>query len=524
MMLCFDFVNGRFIASRVLRQNAAFPTEMTEEQTKRPLVSMGIEGLDQILCGGLPAYRQYLVEGVPGTGKTTLALQFLLEGRRRGETCLYITLSETRAELLDVASSHGFNLDGIELYELEAAEARLKPEDEYTVFRPEEVELNETMEEIFSLVKRVEPSRVVFDSLSELRLLAREPLRYRRQILGLKQFFAGRNCTVLLLDDKSVTDADLQLQSISHGVLSLERSGQEYGASRRRLNVVKLRGAEFRDGYHDYVIRKGGLRVYPRLVASEHRKQHRSGAFSSGVQELDELLGGGLYAGTSTLLMGPAGTGKSTIAGAFLASAQSQGLSAVAYIFEETRQTYIERMKAIGLDLDSGASDGRTVIEQIDPAELSPGEFIDRIRNEVENRDARVVVIDSLNGYLNAMPNERFLMVQLHELLSYLAEMSVVSLIVAAQHGLVGQMQAPVDVSYLADMVILTRFFEVNSTVEKAISVVKNRKAKHEKTIRGFTIESGGLRIGKALSGLHGVLTGTPFWTGREQAVLEKSE
>jgi circadian clock protein KaiC len=377
-------------------------------------------------------------------------------------------------------------------------------------------------------VKRVQPARAVFDSLSELRLLARDPLRFRRQILGLKQFFAGRNCTILLLDDKTAADADLQLQSISHGVLSLERLGQEYGASRRRLNVVKLRGAEFRDGYHDYAIRKGGLEVYPRLVATdyrtERRTERRSGVFSSGVKQVDALLGGGIKAGTSTLIMGPAGSGKSTIAGTFLRSAQSQGLRSAAYIFEESRQTYLERMTAIGLDLDPGASDGRMLVEQIDPAELSPGEFIHRIRDEVEKRDARIVVIDSLNGYLNAMPNERFLMVQLHELLSYLAELSVISVIVAAQHGLIGHMEAPVDVSYLADTVILTRFFETGGAVKKALSVVKQRTAKHEQTIREFTVGPGGVRVGKALTDFHGVLTGTPTFTGRAETLLDESE
>jgi circadian clock protein KaiC len=426
--------------------------------------------------------------------------------------------------MLDVAKSHGWNLDDIELYELVAVESRLKPEDEYTVFRPEEIELNETVQEVYGLIERVQPARAVFDSLSELRLLARDPLRYRRQILGLKQFFAGRNCTVLLLDDKTLPTSDLQLHSISHGVLSLERLGQEYGTSRRRLNVVKLRGANFRDGYHDYAIKTGGLRVYPRLVAAEHRVAHRSGVFSSGVEELDSLLGGGLHAGTSTLIMGPAGTGKSTIAGAYLRSAQSQRLHAAAYVFEETRQTYLERMAAIGLRLEARASDSRIFIEQIDPAELSPGEFIQHIRDEVEEGGAQIVVIDSLNGYLNAMPNERFLMAQMHELLSYLAELSVVTIIVAAQHGIIGNMQAPVDVSYLADTVILTRFFEVNGMVKKALSVVKNRTAGHEDTIRELKIGQSGLQVGAPLTDFHGILTGTPIFTGGEQGLFKKPE
>jgi circadian clock protein KaiC len=488
------------------------------------LVATGITGLDDILCGGLPAFRQYLVEGTPGTGKTTLGMQFLLEGKRLKEKCLYITLSETQEELQHVARSHGWILDGIELYELEAAESRLKPEDEYTIFRPEEVELNETIQEVYSLVERTQPARAVFDSLSELRLLARDPLRYRRQILGLKRFFAGKKCTVLLLDDKSVSDSDLQLQSICHGVISLERLGRDYGISRRRVNVVKLRGARYRDGQHDFSIEPGGLCVFPRLVAAEHRTDHRSAVLASGVRELDSLLGGGLHAGTSTLVMGPAGTGKSTIAGAYLRSAASLGMHAAAYIFEETRQTYLDRMAGIGFAIQADAPNSLVSIQQIDPAELAPGQFVELIRNQVERRDVRVVIIDSLNGYLNAMPNEKFLMVQLHELVSYLAERGVVSIIVAAQHGIIGQMQAPIDVSYLADTVVLTRFFEANGSVRKAVSVMKHRKGGHEQTIRELRIGEDGLRIGEALTNFQGVLTGTPVFLGNENSLLKDRE
>jgi len=366
---------------------------------------------------------------------------------------------------------------------LEAAALRLKPEDHYTVFRPEEVEFNETVSAICRQVERIRPSRAVIDSVSELRLLARDPLRYRREILALKQFFAGRNCTLLRLDDRA-SCGEHQLQSIMHGVLSLERLGQEYGVSRRRLSVVKLRGARFRDGQHDYSIENGGLHIYPRLVAAENRADHRNSVLSSGVCELDTLRGGGLYAGTSTLVMGPAGTGKSTVAGTYLLSANRQGLHAAAYIFEETRHTYLERMSAIGIGLQPEAEEGLLTIQQIDPAELSPGQFIQHIRDEVEQRAARVIVIDSLIGYLTAMPNERYLLLQFHELLSYLAERAVVSIIVAAQHGLIGAIQAPIDVSYLADSVILTRFFEAHGAIKKAVSVVKNRKAAHEETIR----------------------------------------
>jgi circadian clock protein KaiC len=485
-------------------------------------VSTGIAGLDDILYGGLPPLRQYLIEGAPGTGKTTLAIQFLLEGKRLGEQCLYVALSESRDELQQVAVSHGWELDGIEIYELDAQAIRLKPEDHYTVFRPEEVELSETVRAIYSQVERIRPSRAVIDSLSELRLLARDPLRYRRELLALKQFFAGRNCTVLLLDDRNA-GGELQSQSIMHGVLSLERLGQEYGISRRRLSIVKLRGAQFRDGQHDYSIEKGGLHIYPRLVAAEHRADHRDSVLTSGVSELDALLGGGLYAGTSTLVMGPAGTGKSTVAGTYLRSANRQGFHAAAYIFEETRQTYLGRLSAIGIGLQPDADQGLLTIQQVDPAELSPGEFIQHIRDEVEQRAARVIVIDSLNGYLNAMPNEQYLLLQLHELLSYLAERAVVSIIVAAQHGLIGAIQAPIDVSYLADIVILTRFFEAHGAIKKAVSVVKNRKAAHEETIRELTIGQEGLRIGEALTNFRGVLTGTPIFTGSDHKLLKDS-
>jgi circadian clock protein KaiC len=488
------------------------------------LVPTGVTGLDEILFGGLPRHRQYLVEGMPGSGKTTLALQFLLEGRRRGEKCLYITLSETKQELEDVAASHGWTLEGIELYELEAAESRIRPEDEYTVFLPEEVELSETMREVYGLVERLSPMRTVFDSLSELRLLARDPLKYRRQILGIKQFFAGRGCTVLLLDDKSVTDGNLQLQSIAHGVISLDRLGQEYGVSRRQLRVVKLRGAHYRDGYHDYAIETGGLRVYPRLVAAEHRADHSNPVLSSSITELDALLGGGIHAGTSTLIVGPAGTGKSTFAGIYLRALAAKGLRGVAFIFEETRQTYLNRMAGLSQSLTEGIAAGRIVIQQVDPAELSPGYFLQVIREEVEQRGTRLIIIDSINGYLNAMPNEHFLTIQLHELLSYLAEKGVATLLISTQHGLIGTMKSPIDISYLADTVVLLRFFELNGSVKKAISVLKHRQSGHEETIRELKMDPTGMHIGKALTSFHGVLTGTPVYTGGEQGLLKEME
>ncbi|MFN7995850.1 MAG: ATPase domain-containing protein [Bryobacteraceae bacterium] len=458
---------------------------------------------------------------MPGTGKTTLALQFLLEGRRSGERGLYVTLSETKEELLQVAESHGWSLDGIDLYELGASQARLEPEQEYTVFHPEEVELSETAQHVYTEVERIQPMRVVFDSLSEMRLLAREPLRYRRQILSLKQFFAGRNCTVLLLDDTVGRTSDLQLQSISHGVVSLERLGQEYGISRRRLNVVKLRGAKFHDGYHDYRIDTGGIRVFPRLVAAESRRSRVGSVFSSGIAELDTLLGGGLSTGTSTLITGPAGSGKSCLAGAYLRAAAQQGQYATAYIFEETRQTFLDRMAGINMDIAGYIDAGLAAVHQLDPAELSPGEMVGRLRGEVVEKNAKLVIIDSLNGYVNALPNERFLLTQLHEVVSYLAEHDVVTLVVAAQKGTIGPMGADSDASYLADTLILLRFFESQGALKKAISVVKHRKSSHENTIREMQITREGIRIGQVLSAFRGVLSGNPEYLGKSGDLLE---
>lgn len=484
-------------------------------------VKTGVPGLDEVLPGGLPANRLYLVEGMPGTGKTTLALQFLLEGRRSGERGLYVTLSETKEELLQVAESHGWSLDGIDLYELGASQARLEPEQEYTVFHPEEIELNETAQHVYAEVERIKPTRVVFDSLSEMRLLSREPLRYRRQILSLKQFFVGRNCTVLLLDDTVGRNSDLQLQSISHGVLSLERLGQEYGISRRRLNVVKLRGAKFRDGYHDYLIDTGGIRVFPRLVAAESRRERAGSVFSSGIAELDALLGGGLSTGTSTLITGPAGAGKSCLAAAYLRAAAQQGHYATAYIFEETRQTYLDRMAGIDMDLAEYLDAGLIGVHQVDPAELSPGEMASRLRSEVEEKKAKVVIIDSLSGYINALPNERFLLAQMHETLSYLAEYGVVTILIAAQKGTIGPIESDSDASYLADTLILLRFFESGGALKKAISVVKHRKSSHEDTIREMQIRPDGIRIGRVLNAFRGVLSGNPQYLGKSEDLFD---
>jgi circadian clock protein KaiC len=497
--------------------------------TSEQLVPTGIEGLDYILHGGLPANHLYLVEGNPGTGKTTLGLQFLLTGRDRGENSLYVTLSETKAELCTVAASHGWSLDGIGLFELESLEQRLQREQQYTVFHPSDVELGETTRHICEEVERLQPTRVVFDSLSEMRLLARDPLRYRRQVLALKQFFAGRKCTVVLLDDRTSVETDLQLQSISHGVLDLERVAVEYGGARRRLMVTKMRGLAFREGHHDFNIRAGGLVVYPRLVAAEHkqplRAQVRREQAKSGIAELDQLLGGGLDYGTSTLALGPAGAGKSTLVTQFATALAEAGEGIACYVFEETRENFLDRAAGLGMDLRKHIATGRVTVEQLDPAEISPGEFAHPVRTAVEKnetgRNVRVVIIDSLNGYLNSMPSENFLLIQMHELLMYLNEKGLLTLLVLAQHGLLGTaMQSPVDVTYLADTVIVLRFFEAFGEVRQAIALIKKRTGAHERSIREFKLSATGIQIGDPLKDFEGVLTGVPSFTGRRDALI----
>jgi circadian clock protein KaiC len=476
------------------------------------LSATGIAGLDQILGGGLPPNRLYLIEGDPGAGKTTLALRYLLEGAKHGEAGLYVTLSETKEEIDAVAESHGWTLDPIHVVELVASEDTLTPDSQYTMYHPSETELGETTKRVLEEVERVKPRRVVFDSLSELRLLAQNPLRYRRQILALKQFFAGRKCTVLLLDDRSSdNESDLQVRSIAHGVLTLEQLSPEYGAERRRLRVVKLRGRKYKGGYHDFTIVTGGLDVFPRLVAADHHGGFTPERVRSGVSPLDELLGGGLDRGTSTLILGPAGSGKSSVAVQYAVAAAARGECAAIFTFDESIGTLVARTAALGVDLQSQIDAGRITVQQVDPAEMSPGEFVNAVRRHVEERKCRIVVIDSLNGYINAMPEERFLTIQLHELLTYLGQKGVTTILVVAQHGLMGSaMQSPVDVSYLADSVILTRYFELKGRVKKAISVVKKRTGTHEETIRELRIGKGGIRVGEPLEHLRGVLTGVP--------------
>jgi circadian clock protein KaiC len=489
-----------------------------------PRISTGSDGLDNILGGGLDTDRLYLCEGRPGTGKTTLALQFLLEGARRGEATLYISLSETERELRLVAQRHGWSLDGISVFELVPPEASLDPNRELTVFHPAEVELGETMQLVFDRVAGLNPSRVVFDSLSEMRLLAQNSLRYRRQILTLKHFFTGRACTVLLLDDMSSKSDDLQLHSIAHGVILLEQVAVDYGTERRRLRVVKMRGMSFRGGFHDFTIKRGGLEIYPRLIAAEHRRDVSGGIIPSGNAGLDSMFGGGLERGTSVLLLGAAGVGKSSMALAYAIAAAGRGEHSVIYAFDEGRGTVAARAKALGLPLDEALETGLVRIQQIDPAELSPGEFASLVRRAVENDGARVVVIDSLNGYLSAMPDERFLILQMHELLSYLGQLGVLTILVLAQHGLVGPMQTPVDISYLSDAVLMLRYFEFEGTVRRALSVVKKRSGAHEQTIREFRLSPRGVTIGPPLKEFSGVFTGTPKYTGTGYPLLDDNE
>ena len=475
----------------------------------------GVAGFDEVMNGGLPANYFYLLEGDPGAGKTTLALQFLFEGIRNGEKVLYVTLSESRIELEAVAHSHGWSLDQIPIYELFADRGQLSLDDHYTVFHPSDVELADTARTVLSEVEKVNPTRLVIDSLAELRMLAREPIVYRRQVLAFKHHFEGRRCTVLLLDDRTGRSADMQLHSIVHGVVTMEKIPREYGVTRRRLESTKMRGMQVREGFHDYVIRKGGLCVFPRLEASKHLKEFAIEPIASGVAELDALLGGGIDRGTSTLLVGPAGCGKSTVALQFAAATSNRGERVCFFTFEESQQTFFERARGLNIDLETPLRTGLLEVEQLDPAILSPGEFVENVRTAVEERDARMIVIDSLNGFLQAMPGEDFLAIQLHELLTFLNQQGVVTLMVLAQTGIIGSyMQTPVDVSYLADAILLLRYFEAYGEVRQAISVVKKRSGRHERTIRELQLGPNGVRVGKPLRDFQGVLSGTPTFLG----------
>ena len=476
----------------------------------------GIEGLDDILGGGLPQGHLYLVEGDPGTGKTTLALQFLLAGIRQGESVIYVTLSESRKELEEVARSHGWSTEALQIYEMVPADDDLSPEAQYTVFHPSEVELADTITAILEQVDATRPQRVVFDSLSELRMLARDPLKYRRQILALKRHFAGRNCTVLLLDDRTAEGShDLQLQSIAHGVVMMQSLERDFGIKRRRVEIRKLRGSPFREGFHDYTIETGGLAVYPRLIAAEHRPGFERKCVPSGLQGLDDLFSGGIDTGTSTLFIGPAGCGKSTIALRYAVSSAQRGEKAVIFTFDEAVATLVERAKGLGMDVTDLVANRSLEIQQIDPAELAPGEFVSRVRRLVEQEHLRVLVLDSMNGFLNAMPHEQFLSMQLHELLSYLGQQGVATILTLAQHGFIGNMRSPIDVSYLADAVLLFRYFEFAGEIRQALSVIKKRSGPHERVIRELIFGKGRITVGAPLREFRGVLTGTPNFAGK---------
>ena len=490
--------------------------ERTAGEDDYTRIQTGIAGLDDILNGGLPQGHLYLVEGNPGTGKTTLALRFLLEGIQLGESVIYVTLSESRRELQQVARSHGWPTAGLQIYEMAPPEDELNPEAQYTVFHPSEVELADTITAILERVDATKPRRVVFDSLSELRMLARDPLRYRRQILALKRHFSGRNCTVLLLDDRTAEGSqDLQLQSIAHGVVMMQSLERDFGVNRRRLEIRKLRGSAYREGFHDYTIETGGLVVFPRLIAAEHKRGFERGRVLSGLTTLDTLLGGGIDAGTSSLFMGPAGCGKSTVALLYAISSARRGELAVICTFDEAIATLTDRARDLGIDAAPFLENGTLVILQIDPAELAPGQFIDRVRRFVEEGHARVVVIDSLSGFLNAMPNEQFLAMQLHELLAYLGQLGVATILTMVQHGVLGDMQSPLDVSYLADTVLLFRYFEFAGQIRRALSVIKKRSGPHERTIRELIFDPGTITVGNPLNEFEGVLTGTPHFTGK---------
>ncbi len=502
-------------------------TATTSTTDDRRWISTGICELDYLLGGGLSPHHLYLVEGTPGAGKTTMALQFLMEGVRKGERALYVTLSESRAELQAVAQSHGWSLEGLDIFELIDPATTLEPDSQYTMFQPAEMELGVATSAVLKEVERIGPARIVFDSLAEMRLLSQNSFRYRRQILGLKQYFGNKQSTVILLDDKSSNDNDLLLHSIVHGVVVLEQMAPEYGAERRRLQITKMRGTKFRGGYHDFVIAHGGLSIHPRLVAAEHSMNSYREQVPSGIAELDSLLGGGIERGSSMLLMGPAGVGKSSVGAQYAYAAALRGERSALFIFDETRETLLHRARGLGMDLSPHIASGLITVQQVDPAELSPGEFAYRVRQAVDGTPghppARIILIDSLNGYMNAMPEERFLVIQLHELLTYLSNHGVLTLLIVAQTGLIGSsMGTPVDTSYLADAVLLFRYFEARGEVLQAVSVVKKRGGRHERSIREFKMNSQGITVGEPLRDFHGVLSGTPNYMGTDNSLLRR--
>jgi circadian clock protein KaiC len=483
----------------------------------------GIPGLDDVLSGGLDRDRVYLLEGNPGTGKTTAALRFLIEGAGEGEPTLYITLSETEAELRSTAQSHGWSLNGVEIFELTPPENLLDENQQQSLLYSSDLELGETTRLILGAVERVKPTRVVIDSLSEIRLLAQGSLRYRRQVLALKHYFARHGATVLLLDDLTTDVNDKTVHSVAHAVIQLDELAPEYGSERRRLRIIKYRARKYRGGYHDFVIRRGGLEVFPRIIAAEHRIGFDRVAVSSGIAELDTLLGGGIERGSSALILGPAGTGKSLFAIHFAVAAIARGERAALFLFDEELGLLFDRMLGMGIDLAALQREQKLVVEQVDAGEMSPGEFATRVKRCVSEQNIQTVVIDSLNGYRVAMPEEQFLILHIRELLQYLNRQGASTFLTVAQHGLVGSLSAPVDVTYLADTVVLLRYFESAGAVRRAASVIKKRSSQHEKSIREYTITNDGLTLGEPLTGLHGVLRGVPDLVGSGTRLMENS-
>jgi circadian clock protein KaiC len=477
---------------------------MMDEKTSR--IDTGVSGLNDILSGGLPAGQMYLLEGDPGTGKTTLAMQFIIAGVKAGEKALYLTLSESKAGLEGSARSHGWKIEDLPIAEFIPAEASLNPKQQYSVFHPSEIELSETVQKFTQLIEEKKPDRLVIDSLSELRLLAADPMRYRRQLLALKHFFAGRDTTVLLLDDRTGGHDDMQLQSIAHGVVRLEKMRRTYGVTRRQVEIIKLRGSAYREGFHDYMIVRGGLLIFPRLVASEHPALFDGERIKSELPALDQMFGGGIGRGSSTLLIGPSGSGKSTLAMSYAYGAAKRGDRAIVYTFDEVLRTAQDRAEGLGMPVREEIAKGTLAMSQVNPAELSPGQFAWQIRRDVEAKDTRVVVIDSLNGFLMSMPGEHDLDLHLHELISYLNQKGVVTFLIYTQHGLIDSMQTEVDVSYLADTVILLRYLETDGEIRQVLSVIKQRVGPHERTLRELRMTQNGINISETLSSFRGVL------------------
>jgi len=495
---------------------------MDANATLLPRASTGVEGLDFVLDGGFARNRLHLLEGNPGAGKTTVALQFLMAGAALGEVGIYVSLAETERELRDGARSHGWTIDDkIEIFELVPPESVLDPEQQQSLLYSSDLELGETTRRMLAEIARVKPKRVVIDSLSEIRLLAQSSLRYRRQILALKHYFAQHQSTVLMLDDLTTEATDRAVHSIAHSVIHLDQLAPIYGGERRRLRVVKCRGQSFRSGYHDFNIAQGGVQLFPRLVAAEHRHENRNELVKSGIARLDDLLGGGIHSGSSTLLLGPAGTGKSLLLLQFIAAAVARGERAAMFIFDEELGMLLARAKGLGIDLAGMRDAGKVIVEQQDAAELTPGEFSQRVRDKMDRHNVRIVAIDSLNGYQASMPEEQFLVLHLHELMQYLNRRGAATFLTIAQHGMVSDMKQPIDITYLSDTVIMLRYFEAFGRVRRAMSVMKKRAGSHEDTIREFRIDSSGITLGDPLREFQGVLRGVPTYVGQSQPLME---